>query len=100
MSRVESCAQFYPYYLAEHSNRLCRRLHFIGSTLVILALLAVLFTGRERLLWLLPLFVYGCAWIGLYVYEKKRPETFQHPLYSLMGDWVMYAQMLRGRVSF
>ena len=100
MSRVDSFAQFYPYYLAEHSNRLCRRLHFIGSTLVILALLAAAFTGRGRLLWLLPLFGYGCAWIGHYVYEKNRPATFRHPLYSLMGDWVMYVQMLRGRVSF
>jgi hypothetical protein len=43
---------------------------------------------------------YGCAWIGHFVYEKNRPATFRHPLYSLLGDWVMYAQMLRGKVSF
>jgi hypothetical protein len=26
-------ADFYPFYLGEHSNRHCRRLHFVGSSL-------------------------------------------------------------------
>jgi hypothetical protein len=30
-----SFAEFYPYYLSEHSNSTCRRLHFIGTSLVI-----------------------------------------------------------------
>ena len=51
-------------------------------------------------LWLLPLAGYGCAWIGHYVYQKNRPATFTHPLYSLRGDWVMYGQMLRGKLRF
>jgi len=38
--------------------------------------------------------------VGHYVFEKNRPATFKHPLYSLLGDWVMYGQMLRGKVSF
>jgi hypothetical protein len=25
--------EFYPHYLAEHSNRTCRRLHFVGTSL-------------------------------------------------------------------
>ena len=29
----KSFAEFYPFYLSEHSNRTCRRLHFVGSTL-------------------------------------------------------------------
>ena len=37
--RFESFAEFYPYYLGQHRNPTCRRLHFAGSTLV-LALLA------------------------------------------------------------
>ena len=100
MSGFNSFAEFYPFYLGEHSNRRCRRLHFIGSTLVIAVVLVALFTGRPGWLWLMPVFGYGCAWIGHYVFEKNRPATFKHPLYSLLGDWVMYGQMLRGRVSF
>ena len=39
-------AEFYPYYLGEHQNRTCRRLHFIGSTLVLVCLAMLLATGR------------------------------------------------------
>lgn len=100
MSGYASFAQFYPYYLSEHSQRLCRRMHFIGSSLVIAIVLLAALTAQWRWLWLVPLAGYGFAWLGHYVYEKNRPATFKHPLYSLLGDWVMYGQMLRGKVSF
>lgn len=100
MSSFNSFADFYPFYLGEHSNRTCRRLHFVGSTLVILTLAAALLSGQLRWLWLMPVFGYGFAWVGHFLFEKNRPATFQHPLYSLAGDWVMYGQMLRGRIRF
>lgn len=100
MSSFNSFAEFYPFYLGEHANRTCRRLHFIGSSLVILTLLVALASGRTNWLWLMPLFGYGFAWAGHYLFEKNRPATFKHPLYSLAGDWVMYAQMLRGKIRF
>ncbi|CAM5466619.1 Mpo1-like protein [Rhodanobacter lindaniclasticus] len=100
MSTFRNFAEFYPFYLGEHANRTCRRLHFIGSTLVIAALLLALVTGQWRWLWLMPVAGYGFAWVGHYVFEKNRPATFKHPLYSLAGDWVMYGQMLRGRIRF
>lgn len=100
MSSFSSFAEFYPFYLSEHSNRLCRRLHFIGSSLVVAVVVLALLSGQLRWLWLAPLAGYGCAWIGHYGFEKNRPATFKHPLYSLLGDWVMYGQMLRGTISF
>ena len=100
MSGYTSFAEFYPFYLGEHSNRTCRRLHFIGSTLVIVVVVMAVLSGQLRWLWLAPLAGYGFAWVGHYVFEKNRPATFKHPLYSLLGDWVMYGQMLRGKVSF
>jgi hypothetical protein len=50
-------------------------------------------------LWLAPVAGYGFAWIGHFAFEKNRPATFRHPLYSLMGDWVMYWDVLRGKVK-
>ncbi|MFC5579765.1 Mpo1-like protein [Rhodanobacter terrae] len=100
MSEFTRFSEFYPYYLGEHRNRTCRRLHFIGSTLVILIVLLAIVSGQPRWLWLAPIAGYGFAWIGHYVYEKNRPATFRHPLYSLMGDWVMYWQALRGKIKF
>jgi Predicted membrane protein len=99
MSEFTRFREFYPYYLDEHRNRVCRRLHFIGSTLVILIVLLAIVSGELRWLWLAPVAGYGFAWVGHYVYEKNRPATFRHPLYSLMGDWVMYWQVLSGKVK-
>ncbi|WP_266160055.1 DUF962 domain-containing protein [Dyella silvatica] len=100
MSRYADFREFYPYYLSEHSNRMCRRLHFIGSSLVLLVLVSAVLSGDLRWLWLAPVAGYGFAWVGHFAFEKNRPATFKQPLYSLIGDWVMYWQMLRGKVRF
>lgn len=100
MSSYANFAEFYPFYLGEHRNRTCRRLHFIGSTLVIAALVLAWWSGQLRWLWLMPVAGYGFAWVGHYVFEKNRPATFKHPLYSFMGDWMMYGQMLTGKIRF
>lgn len=99
-SRYTRFADFYPFYLAEHSNTTCRRLHFVGSTLVLACLFKLATTGS--LAWLLYglLCGYGFAWVGHFFFEKNRPATFKYPLYSLMGDWVMYADILRGKIRF
>ncbi|AGW89677.1 MULTISPECIES: Mpo1-like protein [Cupriavidus] len=96
----ENFAAFYPYYLGEHQNRTCRRLHFVGSTVALLCLVALVVTGNAW--WLLGAAVagYAFAWVGHFGFEKNRPATFRHPLYSLMGDWVMYADIWRGKIAF
>ena len=91
---------FYPFYLTEHSRSGTRRLHFAGTLLVLLTLVSALASGRWALLWLVPMFGYGFAWAGHFFVERNRPATFQYPLYSLAGDFRMFADMLRGRVSF
>jgi hypothetical protein len=94
-----SFAEFYPYYLEEHRNVVSRRLHFIGSLGVIGCLAMAIATGDW--LWL-PVAVicgYGFAWVGHFFFEKNRPATFRHPLYSLMGDWVMFKDICIGRSS-
>ena len=97
MTEFARFRDFYPYYLSEHRNPACRRLHFAGSTLVLLVIVVAIATGDARWLWLAPLAGYGFAWIGHFAFEKNRPATFRHPLYSLAGDWVMYWQILRRR---
>jgi hypothetical protein len=98
--RFSSFAEFYPYYLSEHSNSTCRRLHFIGTTLVIFILGLTIGKGAWLMLLALPLAGYSFAWVGHFFFEKNRPATFRHPLYSLLGDFVMYRDMILGRVPF
>jgi len=99
MTQYANFRAFYPFYLSEHANRNCRRMHFVGSTLVLVAVALTFVTGNLNWLWLAPVAGYGFAWIGHFVFEKNRPATFKHPLYSLAGDWVMYVDILRGRVT-
>ncbi|MFK8053205.1 MAG: Mpo1-like protein [Woeseiaceae bacterium] len=98
-SGFDSFAAFYPYYLAEHDNVICRRLHFVGSLLVISCLVAFAVTGVAGWLLAMPFCGYGFAWMGHFFFEKNRPATFRYPLYSLAGDWVMFKDILIGRVS-
>ena len=100
IKRFNSFAEFYPYYLSEHSNSTCRRMHFIGTTLVIFILALSIGKGAWLMLWTLPLAGYSFAWVGHFFFEKNRPATFQHPLYSLLSDFVMYRDMILGRVPF
>jgi hypothetical protein len=95
-----SFSDFYPFYLAEHGDRTSRRLHFVGTSLAILILAYALATQRWLALVLVPVAGYGFAWVGHFVFERNRPATFRHPLYSLMGDLRLWLDMLRGRVRF
>jgi hypothetical protein len=93
-----SFREFYPFYLGEHSDRRCRSLHFLGSWLVIASIIVAIATRNPWWLVGAPVCGYGCAWIGHFMFEKNKPATFRHPVYSLMGDWMMFADVLRGRV--
>jgi hypothetical protein len=97
--RFKSFAQFYPFYLTEHANRTCRRLHFAGSTLSLLCLVALVVTLNP--LWLLAgvLVGYAFAWVGHFGFEKNKPASFKRPLYSFMGDWAMYRDIWLGKVK-
>jgi len=97
---LNTFAEFYPHYLAEHQNRTCRRLHFIGTSLLILLAIFILLSGAWSLLILLPVIGYGFAWAGHFFFEKNRPATFTWPLFSLIGDFVMFRDMLTGRIKF
>jgi len=90
---------FYPFYLSQHENIVCRRLHFIGSLIVLVVLAGAVITGEY--LWLigLPIAGYGFARVGHFIYEKNKPATFIYPLYSLMGDWLMFWEILTGKIS-
>ena len=92
-------SDFYPFYLREHANMTCRKLHFIGTCGVIALLLLFFFTGNLVILAALPVIGYGFAWAGHFLFEKNRPATFKHPFFSLLGDFRMFWDILTGKVS-
>jgi hypothetical protein len=42
---------------------------------------------------------YASAWLGHFVFEKNRPATFTHPLWSLRGDFRMFRLWVLGRLD-
>ena len=100
LKAIQSFAEFYPIYLDEHQDLTCRRMHFAGSTLSLACLAALVVTRNPWFLLAGLLCGYGFAWIGHFAFEKNRPASFSRPLYSFMGDWVMYKDIWTGRIKF
>ncbi len=100
MQRIKTYQEFYRFYLTEHSNTICRKLHFLGTALVFVVLLLAFILQAYYLLWFLPLLGYGFAWVGHFFYEKNKPATFRYPLWSLFSDFKMFLDILKGGFRF
>lgn len=97
--RYQSFKAFYPFYIHEHQNAVCRRLHIIGTGLSIVMLAAAVLVNP----WFFagaPLMGYFFAWVGHFFFEKNKPATFTYPLWSLMGDFRLFFETVTGRRRF
>lgn len=96
--RIQTYKEFWPFYLKEHSNPTNRSLHYIGTTISIIALTMAI--TQLNPWWLLGAAAggYGFAWVGHFIIEKNRPATFKYPLWSLISDYRMFFCALTGRL--
>ena len=90
---------FYDFYLDEHQNMACRRLHFAGSSFGLLGLAKSIKTGSAKPLAKGIAAGYACAWVGHFFFEKNKPASFKFPLKSFASDFRMYGDVLRGNLS-
>ncbi|MEY4561484.1 MAG: hypothetical protein RLZZ618_761 [Pseudomonadota bacterium] len=98
--RYRTFAEFYPFYLGEHSHRVSRRLHFAGTSIALLLLIAALVTQNAWLLLVGLIQGYAFAWVGHFFFEHNKPATFQYPLFSFMGDWRLWWEIASGKRPF
>lgn len=94
-----SFQDFWPHYLNEHSKPATRLLHLIGTFSGLAVMVYFIASGRWWLFLVGLIPGYGAAWIGHFFIEKNRPATFQHPLWSFMGDYKMIWYMLTGQMN-
>lgn len=91
--------KFYPYYLTQHQDAVCREYHFTGTFLLFVLLFNTIIFQKFWLLLLLPVVGYGFAWAGHFFFEKNKPAAFNNPLYSLASDFIMFWHILTGRID-
>ena len=93
-------ADFYLFYLSEHSNQTSRRLHFVGTSIGFILIVSAILTRTPMLILYGVLQGYVFAWVGHFFFEHNRPATFKYPFYSFAGDWRMWADVLTGKIRF
>lgn len=96
--RIKSFEEFYPFYLKQHSNKICRLLHVIGTTVVLALAFTAVYHNIPALWIAVPVAGYGFAWVGHFFFEKNKPATFRYPSWSLRSDFKMYFDILSGKI--
>jgi hypothetical protein len=96
---ITTYAEFWPFYLQEHSLPSTRWIHFVGTCIAALNIvLAVVYLAPLYLLYAM-LSCYAFAWVSHFFVEKNRPATFTYPVWSFFSDWKMWAFMATGKLN-
>lgn len=93
---MKTFREFWPFYLSQHRNPVCRWLHFTGTTVGILFVIAAV--QWQQLSFIIAALVagYGFAWVGHFAFERNKPATFRFPIKSFLCDLLMYGLMWKG----
>jgi hypothetical protein len=97
--RFQTFEEFWPHYVAEHSDPRTRTMHAVGTTAAIACLAASVSSRKWKLLPLALLPGYGAAWLAHFLIEKNKPATFDYPLWSFIADYKMVGLMLAGKMD-
>ncbi len=97
--KFKSFKAFYPYYLSEHKLKINKILHMIGSFSGLFFLIYCIISKNYFYTPLSLFFGYLFTWIGHFLFEKNKPATFEYPIYSFIGDWVMLKDILLGKIK-
>lgn len=98
-ARIQSFAEFWPYYVGEHRSPVCRGLHYMGTGLALCTAATAAVTATGWLVVVALVLGYGPAWVGHFFIEHNRPATFKYPLWSLLSDFKMLGLAVRGKMG-
>jgi hypothetical protein len=91
--------EFWPRYLAGHADRRTRAVHYLSTGSAVACIAVAALTRDWRWLVAAPFVGYGPAWLAHAAFERNRPETLSHPIWSLLSDFRMLGLFLAGRIG-
>ena len=99
VAQYRTLAEFWPFYLREHSKKGTRALHLVGTSLALgfLVAAAVLLQPWFVLAGLVAGYLF--AWVAHLAVEHNRPATFTYPWKSFVSDWRMLWAFVTGRLG-
>ena len=91
--------EYYQYYLTQHQHPTCRLLHFVGQCVTIWSIFFIVYNSLWYFIPIIPFVVYPFAWSGHKFFEKNKPAAFHDPLKAKLSDWIMFKDILLGRIK-
>jgi hypothetical protein len=99
MNEPDSYAEFWDFYVSEHSKPITRRLHFAGTGLGIVMLVWLIGRGTWYYFPVCLAVGYAFAWFAHFAVEKNRPASFRYPIWSFISDYKMMYFMMWGKMD-
>lgn len=97
--RFENFAEFWPFYLGQHTLASTRQWHFLGTSMAMTCIGLFILLGYKILILLALVAGYAPAWYAHFYIEKNRPATFTYPIWSFLADLKMFGLMLQGELD-
>jgi hypothetical protein len=99
MSKPETFAEFWNFYVLAHQQSATRIFHTVGTLSGWSLLAAAIILRRSWLVVAAIVVPYAFAWFSHFFVEHNRPATFGHPLWSWLADQKMVAMVLAGKMD-
>lgn len=97
--QITTYAEFWPFYLHEHSRGATRAIHITGTLAAVTLAIASIVIGPWWLALVAVAAGYAPAWFAHFLVEHNHPATFTYPLWSLFSDFRMTATWLTGGLA-
>ncbi|MDR3526882.1 MAG: DUF962 domain-containing protein [Rhizomicrobium sp.] len=97
--KIKRYNAFWLHYLREHARPRTRQIHFVGTFLAVVTVVAAVVLARPWLGIVALVAGYGPAWYAHFCVEKNQPATFTYPIWSLISDFRMAFAWLTGSLA-
>ena len=97
---AENFRNYYTDFVKEHSKTGTKLFLFAGFAFSLLAIFYVIYSGKERFFWYVPICLLLFTVIGPFLFERNREQTFKNPLFWVKAQGLMFWELATGKLKF